>query len=76
MTPREYQGWIEFWKSCPFDDEARFYRPAALLVNSMNGADIAGNMKWLKREVVPSNFSDVDLSLMARFGVKPTKGND
>jgi hypothetical protein len=74
MTQPEFLGWVEFFKLHPFDDYSRYYRPAALVASSMTGAEPSELLDWLERRPSPkAKYSDVDLSMMQAFGLKPPR---
>lgn len=61
----------------PFDDLHRFHRPAALIVSSMNGAEIEPLIEWLHPRYDLQNdteYSEEDLSVFKALGVdKPPR---
>jgi hypothetical protein len=71
MTQAEFQNWIEFYRSYPFDDLHRYHRPAALVSVSMSGGDIRERIEWLSPEPVPDGLNDADLRTMRAFGFRP-----
>lgn len=75
MTRLEFQAWIRFWETCPFDDAGRYHRPAALIAHSMSGLDIPEALKWLARELDTEfqGYSDADINTFKAFGVTPPK---
>ena len=73
MTRKEFASWIEFWKAHPFDDEARFLRPAALLAAVETRGDAQDFMPWLRRETVAKGFSDADLNTFKALGIAVPK---
>lgn len=80
MTRREFLAWWEFYDAHPFDDEARYWRPAALMASATHGWRIGGgkpadHMAWLVPEpaVRHARFSQSDLTTMATFGFKPPR---
>jgi hypothetical protein len=75
MSQKEFSAWIEFWKTCPFDDAGRYHRPAALVANAMNGRDINEALKWLSRELTleDQGYSEADANTLRAFGLKPPK---
>lgn len=73
MTVPEFLAWWEFFNLYPFDDFARFHRPAALVANSLNGRDITQSLAWLQQEPErpaargARSYSDVEQSLIRAF---------
>ena len=70
MTNAEFNRWIEFYKLYPFDDYHRFHRPAALVSASMGGK-IDKSLEWLQPEPIAGDYSDVDVTILKAFGLKP-----
>lgn len=74
MTQPEYLDWLEFYRQNPFDDYARFYRPAALIANQVKGAELDDLLAWLEKRPSPTEgYSDADLATMRAFGMKPPR---
>jgi hypothetical protein len=73
MTVPEFQAWVEFYRLAPFDDRSRYHRPAAL-VASVGGLDLTAALDWLDHKSSPeAKYSEVDLSMMKAFGLKPPR---
>ncbi len=70
MSNAEFTRWIEFYKLYPFDDYHRFYRPAALVSASMGGS-VEKSLEWLQPEPIAGDYSEVDVSILKAFGLKP-----
>jgi len=71
--PVEFESWKAFYRQWPFDDRARFHRPAALIA-SAGGSEISDLLDWLDRKPPPTaRFSAVDLSIMNALGMKPPR---
>ena len=75
ITQPEFLEWVEFYKLHPFDDLARFHRPAALVAHSMGGADVDALLGWLSNEkpAATSDLSDADLATMKALGFTPPR---
>lgn len=75
ILPEEFIAWQEFYKLHPFDDYARFYRPAALVAHSLGGAEVGLLLDWLAREspAASSDLSDADLATMKALGFTPPR---
>lgn len=71
MTRNEFLSWVAFWEQNPFDDDALFLRPAALLAAVQTRGDAQDFMPWLRRETVAKGFSDADLNTFKALGLKP-----
>lgn len=65
MTVPEFHAWVAFYKQNPFDDYHRFYRPAALISNSMSGREFDDSLAWLEKR--PSVLAAVDIGAADRF---------
>jgi hypothetical protein len=75
MGLREFQDWMAYYRDYPFDDAHRYYRPAALISQSMDGGDIKQKIEWLQPEPVPEGINEADLATMRALGVRaPAKG--
>lgn len=77
MTQPEFVDWCAFYTLHPFDDEHRFFRPAAML-GEVIGASLAGHtskaddlMDWLNKNPVVAQYSDADRNSMRAWGLKP-----
>lgn len=69
MTRVEFERWVDFYMSQPFDDLHRYYRPAALVAVSMAGGDVTEKLEWLQ----PRQEADsADVKTLAAFGFKPS----
>lgn len=68
MTQPEYLAWLEFYKLYPFDDMHRFYRPAALVSQSMAGGDMQEKLDWLQPDPRNAGMSDADLRTLRALG--------
>lgn len=82
MPKPEFLAWMEFYKLQPFDDYARFYRPAALIGYQVAGAfgkppeDLLDTLLgWLEKRPAPEEqgYSAADLKTMRAFGMKPPR---
>lgn len=80
MTDREFQTWFEFYKLAPFDDRARYFRPAALVAHSMSGADLGELIGFLAGDSPAQPISDdgqgwtaADLATFKAMGMKPPR---
>jgi len=51
MSATEFQSWVEFWKAHPFDDEARYLRPAARLLHAQIGGSFEEHLRWMRRKI-------------------------
>jgi hypothetical protein len=69
MTQCEFQSWIEFYKTNPFDDLHRYYRPAALVYAAMGGKAEAG-IEYLQPEIYSGEFDQADINVLKAFGIK------
>ncbi len=47
MSANEFSRWREFYLRQPFDDVHLYYRPAALIAQSMSGADFSESVHFL-----------------------------
>lgn len=47
MSANEFSRWREFYLKQPFDDVHLYYRPAALIAQSMSGIDISDSVNFL-----------------------------
>lgn len=74
MTQAEFQSWIEFYKSYPFDDFHRFYRPAALVAGSLGGGDLQQRLNWLQPDPSTAGMNDADMNTMKAFGFRGKVG--
>jgi hypothetical protein len=72
MTQAEYNNWIAFYRSYPFDDLHRYHRPAALVSVSMGGGDVKDRLEWLAPEPVPDGLNEADVRTIKAFGLKPS----
>jgi len=71
--PVEFESWKAFFRLHPFDDRSRYHRPAALIASTA-GVDLMAALDWLDRKEAPeAKYSDVDLSMMKAFGIKPPR---
>jgi hypothetical protein len=48
MTPAEFESWRAFYRLFPFDDEHRYYRPAAMVSVSLSGGDFQSRVDLLQ----------------------------
>ncbi len=71
MPQAEFQQWIAYFRSSPFDDYHRYHRPAALIATSFGGGDIDTRLNWLQPPAV--DYSDADAKTMRAFGIKPPR---
>lgn len=60
MTNKEFQDWISYYKSFPFDDFHRFHRPAALIVSKGKIDPLEESLKFLSINCVLSNEIDIE----------------
>ena len=75
MSEPEFRAWVAYYRDSPFDDAHRYYRPAALISQSMAGGDIKQKMEWLQPDPAPEGANDADLATMRALGVRaPAKG--
>lgn len=72
MTEPEFLTWLEFYKLHPFDDMHRFFRPAALIAQSMSGGDMQLKLDYLEPPAA-GNFSQADINTFRAFGVVPPR---
>jgi hypothetical protein len=72
MSAPEFHRWVAYYKSRPFDDQARYHQPAALLaaVGAKDGKPID---YWLDF-MIPPTVSDVDASVFRAFGLDVPRG--
>jgi hypothetical protein len=80
MTRREFLAWWEFYDAHPFDDEARFHRPAALMASASLGyrfgdGKVSDNLRWLAPEPKQTHprFNQASLNSLAARGFKPPR---
>lgn len=77
MTQAEFERWAEFYQMHPFDDLHRYYRPAALISRSMNGAEVEVLLEWLQPKQVEvegvEGFSEADIRTMKALGMTMRK---
>jgi hypothetical protein len=74
MSARERLSWEAFWQEHPFDDDARYYRPFAMLAQLLSSGDVKYEdaYRWAKRKADPAgNWSNADMSTFAALGLKP-----
>lgn len=73
MTQAEFQQWIDFYRSWPFDDFHRFHRPAALIAGSLGGGDLTARLDWLQPSPAydEGGHTSADRDLYAAAGLKP-----
>jgi hypothetical protein len=66
MPDDERSSWIEFYTLYPFDDEHRYYRPAALIkANSDEG--FTKLLRFLQPDPTAAHLSAVDQQIIAMF---------
>lgn len=77
MSDVEFAHWLELFKIQPFDDHARFHRPAALIAAS-GAKDVskayASAIKFLDPPPPDPNlagYTDAELSTYRAFGITP-----
>lgn len=80
MSIAEFESWAEFYRHAPFDDAARYHRPAAVLSSIMaHSKDPISKMqeliapKWQASPPPPKDsrldgLSRDDLQILALFG--------
>lgn len=68
MTQPEFLAWCEFYRLYPFDDMHRFYRPAALVAQSMGGGDMQPRLDWLQPDPRSAGMNDSDMATLRAFG--------
>lgn len=61
---------MQFYKQHPFDDRHRFYRPAAVIAQSMRGGDLKPILEFLEPEAIPEGMTEADMNTLKAFGVK------
>lgn len=71
MTQVEFQRWMGFYETEPFDDLHRFHRPAALIATSMSGGKVDDRLEWLQPSRIETEYSGADMATFAAFGIKP-----
>lgn len=72
MSRKEFENWVSFYRSWPFDDYHRYQRPAALVAASarqgnLTGDSVSGMLEWLQPDPREAELSEVDKSLMRAF---------
>jgi hypothetical protein len=72
MTLPEFERWRSYYRARPFDDMARYHKPAALLATIAAGGKKPVDY-WLDF-MVPPVVSDVDASIYRAFGLKVPRG--
>ncbi len=70
MKQVEFERWRDFYERFPFDPTHIYYRPAALISESMAGGKFDEKLDWLRRPLVEDS-TDVDLRTMKAFGFGP-----
>ncbi len=76
MSQAEYESWLEFYRSYPFDDVHRYYRPAALGAWALRGGEIKPLLDWLQGGTAGGavkGFSPADEATIAALGGVPPK---
>lgn len=75
MTQAEFQRWLEFYRSWPFDDLHRYHRPAALIATNAGGGQIADRLEWLQPPPAydENGRTTADLDLYEAAGLKPRR---
>ena len=72
MPAVEFERWIAYYKSRPFDDRARYHKPAALL--AAIGARSGKPLDYWLDFLIPPVVSDVDASVFRAFGLQVPRG--
>jgi hypothetical protein len=73
MSHAEFRSWIDFYRAFPFDDYARYHRPAALIAGSIKRLDDVGPLlDWLQPQPGPaaSELTDADERTLRAFGFR------
>lgn len=81
MTLSEFEAWLEFYRRWPFDDRARFHRPAALIASAAStmtekgpAVEVMDALDWLDRKPHPTSaFSEAELATFKDAGVRPPR---
>lgn len=75
MSEAEFRRWVAYYVDSPYDDRHRYYRPAALISQSLGGGDVQARLDWLQPDPVPEGVNEADLATMRALGVRaPAKG--
>lgn len=76
MAPLEFESWRAFYERWPFDDRARFHRPAAMLAGaaSQGTVEIDDALDWLDRKPPPDAlFNEHERAMFKAAGVSPPR---
>lgn len=68
ISENEFRRWGQFYKDYPFDDFHRFYRPAAMVAQSMGGGTMKDKLDWLQPEAIPEGMSAADIATIKAMG--------
>jgi hypothetical protein len=71
MTQAEFLAWVQFYRLYPFDDYHRYYRPAALVSQSMGGGDVKERLDWLQPDPTYSGYSEAEVRSFKAHGITP-----
>jgi hypothetical protein len=74
MSQVEFLAWIEFYRCYPFDDFHRYYRPAALISQSLAGGDMRAQLNWLQPDPANAEMNEADMNTLQAFGFKRKAG--
>lgn len=73
MGAGEFERWRQYYLDMPFDDEHRYYKPAAL-VAALAGKTGKGVDTYLDFLRPPRHrYNDADMSVFKAFGIKPKR---
>lgn len=61
---------MTFYRAYPFDDYHRYFRPSALVAQSMAGGSLQEKLDWLQPPTWQQDFSDSDLKTLQTFGLR------
>ncbi|WP_457810496.1 phage tail assembly protein T [Variovorax atrisoli] len=74
MSLGEFERWVAFYRSHPFDDHHRYHRPAALIAHSIAGQPFEDLIEFLQPPPTDGYTSaDLDLFKAARIRPPPRK---